>query len=154
MKAEKDQVSLHKGRSARLAGLSPLRQGRWALICVAAAFFLAGAARAGQQPQAPDASHSTPDPGPEAKGADAGDAQIKATDEKTPQPAGNATNAQHTRQIADDSARLLKLATDLKAEVDKTNKNTLSLRVIRTADELEHLAHSVREKMKLTVANN
>jgi len=60
-------------------------------------------------------------------------------------------NAERKKQIADDSAKLLKLATDLKAEVDKTNKDTLSLTVIRKADEIEHLARSVKEKMKLTV---
>jgi hypothetical protein len=35
--------------------------------------------------------------------------------------------------------------------VDKTNKDMLSLNVIRKADEIEKLAHSVKEKMKLTV---
>jgi hypothetical protein len=154
MKAEKDQVSLHKGRSTRPAGHSHWHRQRWALACFVAAFFLAGAAQAGQQPQAPDPSHSSPDPVPQATSADSEDSPVKPKDENPPKPTGNAAGAQHTRQIADDSARLLKLATDLKAEVDKTNKNTLSLRVIRTADELEHLAHSVHEKMKLTVAEN
>ena len=154
MKAKIDQVSLHKGRSARSAGHSHRHQQRWALACLAAAFFLAGVAQAGQQPQAPDASHGSPNPVPQAKSAEGGDAQIKPNDENAPQQAADTAGAQHTRQIADDSAKLLKLATDLKAEVDKTNKNTLSLRVIRTADEIEHLAHNVHEKMKLTVANN
>ncbi len=61
-----------------------------------------------------------------------------------------AANVERKKQIADDSAKLLKLATDLKAEVDKTNKDTLSLNVIRKADEIEKLAHDVKEKMKLT----
>jgi len=52
------------------------------------------------------------------------------------------------RELADESARLLSLAISLKAEVDKTNKDMLSLNVIRKADEIEKLAHSVREKMK------
>jgi hypothetical protein len=60
-------------------------------------------------------------------------------------------NVERRKQIADDSAKLLKLATDLKSEVDKTSKDTLSLNVIRKADEIEHLAHNVKEKMKLTV---
>jgi hypothetical protein len=62
-----------------------------------------------------------------------------------------AANAERKKQIAEDSAMLLKLATDLKAEVDKTGKDTLSLNVIRKADEIERLAHNVKEKMKLTV---
>jgi hypothetical protein len=60
-----------------------------------------------------------------------------------------AANTERRRQIADDTARLLKLAAQLKAEVDKTNKNTLSLNVIREAEDIERLAHSVKEKMKL-----
>jgi hypothetical protein len=62
-----------------------------------------------------------------------------------------AANAERKKQIANDSAKLLKLATDLKSEVDKTSKDTLSLNVIRKADEIEKLAHDVKEKMKLTV---
>jgi hypothetical protein len=44
---------------------------------------------------------------------------------------------------------LLKLATELKAEVDKTTKDTLSLSVIRKADEIEKMAHGVKEMRKL-----
>lgn len=62
-----------------------------------------------------------------------------------------AANTERKKQITDDSAKLLQLATDLKAEVDKTTKDTLSLAVIRKADEIERLAHNVKEKMKLTV---
>lgn len=62
-----------------------------------------------------------------------------------------AVNAERKKQITDESAMLLKLATDLKAEVDKTNKDTLSITVIRKADAIEKLAHDVKEKMKVTV---
>jgi len=62
-----------------------------------------------------------------------------------------AANATRKKQIASESAKLLKLATELKAEVDKTDKDTLSIGVIRKADEIEKLAHSVKEKMQLTV---
>lgn len=50
------------------------------------------------------------------------------------------------KQIYDDGANLLKLATTLKAEVDKTTADTLSLAVIRRADEIEKLAHKMRTK--------
>jgi hypothetical protein len=46
------------------------------------------------------------------------------------------------------------MAAELKAEVDKTTKDTLSLNVIRKADEIERLAHNVKEKMKLTVGGS
>jgi hypothetical protein len=62
-----------------------------------------------------------------------------------------AANAARKKLISDETAKLLKLATDLKTEVDKTNQDTLSVGVIRKADEIEKLAHDVKEKMKLTV---
>ena len=62
-----------------------------------------------------------------------------------------AANSERKRQIADESAKLLKLAEDLKSEVDKTGNDTLSLGVIRKANEIEKLARDVKEKMKLTV---
>jgi hypothetical protein len=71
-----------------------------------------------------------------------------------PQPAADSANAARKKEIADDSAKMLKLATDLKTEVDKTDKDTLSLSVIRKAGEIEKLAHSVKEMMKATPGAN
>lgn len=62
-----------------------------------------------------------------------------------------AVNAARRKQIADESTQLLKLATDLKTEVDKTDKDTLSVMVVRKAEAIEKLAHDVKEKMKVTV---
>lgn len=78
-------------------------------------------------------------------------AQMQMREQQTKEKNFAAANAERKKQIADDSARLLKLANDLKAEVDKTNQDTLSLTVIRKADQIEKLAHAVKEKMKLTV---
>lgn len=50
------------------------------------------------------------------------------------------------KQIADESASLLILANSLKAEVDKTTKDTLSVTVVREAGEIERLAHKMRTK--------
>jgi hypothetical protein len=50
-----------------------------------------------------------------------------------------------------DSDKLFQLSTELKQQVDKANENILSLDVVKKAEEIEKLAHSVREKMK---ANN
>jgi hypothetical protein len=61
-----------------------------------------------------------------------------------------AANVERRKQIADDSAKLLELATELKKEVDKTDKDTLSINVIRKAELIEKLAKGVKEKMKLT----
>ena len=47
-----------------------------------------------------------------------------------------------------DTDKLLALATELKDHVDHSNENTLSLQVIRKAEEIEKLARSVKNKMK------
>jgi hypothetical protein len=57
-------------------------------------------------------------------------------------------NQEREAQLKRDTERLFKLATELKDYVDKSNENTLSLTVIKKADEIEKLAHSVKEKMK------
>lgn len=59
------------------------------------------------------------------------------------------SNAERKRQIDNDTSKLLKLATDLKAEVNKTSKDTLSINVIRKAEQIEKLAHRVGITMKL-----
>ena len=56
--------------------------------------------------------------------------------------------SERKKQIADESTQLLAMAVALKAEVDKTTKDTLSLTVIRKADEIERLAKTVKEKIK------
>jgi hypothetical protein len=61
-----------------------------------------------------------------------------------------AKKANQERQAAlrRDTEKLLKLATELKDYVDKTNENVLSFEVVKKAEEIEKLAHSVKEKMK------
>ena len=78
-------------------------------------------------------------------------AQNDINGQQTEKQSFDAANAERKKQIADDSAKLLKLATDLKSEVEKTTKDTLSLNVIRKAEEIEKLAHDVKEKMMVTV---
>jgi len=57
-------------------------------------------------------------------------------------------NRERQAQLQRDADNLLKLATQLKQYVDKSNENTLSLDVVKKAEEIEKLAHSVKEKMK------
>ncbi len=47
-----------------------------------------------------------------------------------------------------DTDKLLKLSVELKQYVDKSDENVLSLDVIKKAEEIERLAHSVKDKMK------
>jgi len=51
-------------------------------------------------------------------------------------------------QIQADTERLYKLTQELKEEVAKSNKDTLSVPVIKKADEIEKLAKSLKERMK------
>jgi hypothetical protein len=57
-------------------------------------------------------------------------------------------SAMRQKQLITDTEKLVALANELKASVDKSNKDTMSLDVIRKADEIEKLAHTVKEKMK------
>jgi hypothetical protein len=57
-------------------------------------------------------------------------------------------NEQREAALKNDTDKLLKLATELKAYVDKSDKNVLSLDVVKKAEEIEKLAHSDKDKMK------
>lgn len=57
-------------------------------------------------------------------------------------------NQERQAQLKRDTEHLLKLATELQEYVDKSNENVLSLSVVKKAEEIEKLAHSVKEKMK------
>jgi len=62
-----------------------------------------------------------------------------------------AANKKRQQDIRDDTNKLFQLATELKAAVDKSNENLLSLDVVKKADEVEKLAKKVKEKMKEAV---
>jgi len=57
------------------------------------------------------------------------------------------------KQLANDTAKLLTLANELKAELDKSSKDTLSVSVIKKAEQVEKLAHKVRDEMKASLQN-
>ena len=57
-------------------------------------------------------------------------------------------NLQRQQDIKKDTDQLLDMATELKEYVDKTNENIISLDVIKKAEQIEKLAHAVKEKMK------
>jgi hypothetical protein len=57
-------------------------------------------------------------------------------------------NAQRQADLKRDTEKLLKLSTELKEYVDKSNENVLSVDVLRRAEEIEKLAHSVKVKMR------
>jgi spore coat polysaccharide biosynthesis protein SpsF (cytidylyltransferase family) len=56
--------------------------------------------------------------------------------------------AERQAQLRIDTAKLLALTTELKAQVDKTSVNILSMDVVKKAQEIQKLAKSVQDKMK------
>jgi len=56
------------------------------------------------------------------------------------------------QEVALECADILKLATDLKAQVDKTSKDELSVSVVRKATELEQVAHKVRNGLPVSAS--
>ena len=77
--------------------------------------------------------------------------QPRPTRKKTPEaatpPAQPAVTDPHQAQIIADTQKLLKLSQELKAEVAKSNKDTLSLTVIKKAEEVEKLAKTLKDEL-------
>jgi hypothetical protein len=57
-------------------------------------------------------------------------------------------NDDRQKRLVADSDKLLELATQLHNDVSRTDKNILSIDVVHRAEEIERLAHSVKERMK------
>ena len=82
-------------------------------------------------------------PGPAALEKTA-NAPAPTTGQQPTSPAGNTAEEAGKQEITNECADLLKMATDLKQEVDKSSKDTLSVAVVRKAGDIEQLAHKVR----------
>jgi hypothetical protein len=59
-----------------------------------------------------------------------------------------ARNDDRQKRLVADTDKLLTLATQLHEDVAKTNKNVLSVDVVKRAQEIEKLAHDIKERMK------
>ena len=57
---------------------------------------------------------------------------------------------QHKSMVAD-TEKLLKLVTELNAEINSTNSNSLTPAQVRKVMEIEKLAHSVKDKMRTSL---
>jgi hypothetical protein len=102
---------------------------------------------AGQAQQVPMTPRSTPvSPGQAPTSSDENDNDSMAR--HAMQQQAERRNTQRQQDIVNDSAKLLSLAQQLKAEVDKSSKGQLSISVVKKAEEIEKLAKSVKEKMK------
>ena len=59
-----------------------------------------------------------------------------------------AANDDRHKRLVLDIDKLISLTNELKTDVDKTNKDELSLDVVRKAQEIEKLAHDVQSRMR------
>ncbi len=55
---------------------------------------------------------------------------------------------QRKKDLEADTEKLYKLTQELKAEVAKTDKNTLSVAVVKKAQEIERLAKSIKDRSR------
>jgi len=97
-------------------------------------------------PQASDDARPAQGVGPRGRDRDTGPEDEQR--EQIEKDAAKKANQERQAQLKRDTDKLLQLATDLKAEVDKSNENVLAVDVVKKAEEIEKLAHSVKEKMK------
>jgi hypothetical protein len=63
-------------------------------------------------------------------------------------PAKETIRTSKQKLLDDQAQRLVTMANELKTAVDKTNKNILSLDVVRKAEEIESLAHKMKDQGK------
>ena len=78
--------------------------------------------------------------------APAATAQAPSPDQPAQPEVNDASTNPPKKQIVLDSANLLKMTNELKANMDKTTPDTMSVAVIRQAEEIEKLAHKMRSK--------
>jgi hypothetical protein len=153
--------SIHTARGAKLDHRS-LRGAFWLCFCAFAgllAVLLPPSAR-GQSTvsQGTESISMPPRPSsiilPAANRAPDANDRMEMQQQKLKNASYEAANAERKRQLDSDSALILKLASELKAEIDMAAQNTLSLSAMRKAEEIQRLARSVQLKMKLTVGGD
>ena len=66
----------------------------------------------------------------------------------TQEKMAKARNDERQKRLISDSEKLLALATELHEQVLKTDKNILSVDVVRKATEMEKLSRDLKERMK------
>jgi|SRR6185437_5198753 len=76
---------------------------------------------------------------------------MEMREEKVTKAKFEAANLERKRQIDSDSVLLLKLTTDVKAELDKDPSRASSPDLLKMIEEIQSLAHAVQVKMKLTM---
>lgn len=104
------------------------------LLTAGVAARFSGAPAQGQNPNVPQDKQTTPDPKPENPLAPAAEKRMLEENEK---------------DIKKKVEKLYDLASELKAEVDKTDSSkVLSLNLVRKAEEIEKLARDIKNRSK------
>jgi hypothetical protein len=122
------------------------RFSEWMLVlglCIFPSCIFIFAQSASAQPQTRQSQPPLPPRDPSTPIEDEDEARARLTSEMAKKAAKERVAA-----IKHDTDKLLKLSVELKQSVDKSDENVLSLDVIKKAEEIEKLAHSVKEKMK------
>ncbi len=117
-------------------------------VCLLAGLFvIAVAIRPGVRTTFAQSTEPQASPPPATSGAAAGaTAQAPSPDQPPKADVNDAATIPPQKQVVLDGANLLKMANDLKANMDKTTPDTLSVAVIHQAEEIEKLAHKMRSK--------
>jgi len=125
-----------------------LRARRVALLaCLSAVAFVAGLAlptqNGGNMSQSTGWAPGMPNP---PHGHDTGTVFLDPQAPRDPKEVEE-LNRSRQKQLKSDTEKLLQLATELKSAMDKSTSNALPASAERKAEQIEKLAHSVREKM-------
>ena len=119
-------------------------------FCLCLGMLVAGSpsiAPAGQQSSLP----SSPGPEPAGGGANTPSSRSIPQDpmaHRVEEHMAERRNTDRQRMLVADTDKLLVLAQQLKADVDKSNKDELSIDVVKRAEQIEKLARSVKDKMR------
>ncbi len=119
----------------------------WKLVRLPAVMALVLAAVALTAP----AQHNGPEnpPGSINRGLDNGhDGNGPAISPQMQEQQAERRNSDRQKQLVADTERLFQLAQQLRDEVGKSNKEQLSIPVIKKSEEIEKLAKSVKERMR------
>ncbi len=118
---------------------------RFFSLATTSLFFAAASGLTLAQQSPPSQSTTTPPPA-----AASTQANAKKALETAAAPSIPVVTDPHQAQIIADTQKLLKLSQELKAEVAKSNKDTLSLTVIKKAEEVEKLAKTLKDELSKT----
>ena len=133
----------------------PARSAHWCHRVVAG-FFLMAALTASAQSGQPSSSVNTDKPSlvPTSNSETDANRSSKMESQQVIERNAESIDLQRRRQLAEDSARLLQLATELKFAVDNSDQHTLSVHIVRKAESIAKLAHGVKEEMKQNAAQH